>query len=299
MVVQTFGLIKKMKKTISILMLLSCFQLLFGCDCGWNGGLFKNTLKNKLTVHGKVKKHLTFTEVYGDTIATSAQIEILQFIKGQVDKKVITVWGDRGADCRPYLVDFNVGSEWIFSLHEIENQEFGISSCGEHITPVEEGETWGFIFYNDKCTLTEHLKITIDSFRYAVNNPSQFLMPTKSCWIKDKGKEVYIEVKQMPRYSEDKSIQDFVKEELVLKNDISEKEKSISLDFDITIDEKGNVVDVVYHEFAYSLKRKRRCYQRRIQKIIKKSSPWIAGRHNGKNLNVRKRVVIKIADSLK
>jgi hypothetical protein len=287
-----------MKKTICISILIFCFQIVFGCDCGWNGGLFKNTLKNKLTVHGKVKKHLTFTEVYGDTIATSAQIEIIKSIKGKIDKEVITVWGDRGADCRPYLIDFNIGSEWIFSLHEIENHEFGISSCGEHITPVKEGETWGFLFYNDRCSLKEHLKITVDSFMYAVNNPSQFLMPTKSCWIKDKGKDVYIEVNQMPKLSEDKSIQDLVKEKFVIKKDISEDEKSISLSFDITIDEKGNIVDIIYRKFPYSLKRKRKYYKRRIQKIIKNSSPWIPGNHNGKNLKVRKRVNIKIEDLL-
>lgn len=283
-----------MKKIFCILILIFSCQIIFGCDCSWNGGLLKNALKNKLTIHGKVKKLLTLKEIHDESVATSIQVEILKIVNGKVDKKIITVWGDRGADCRPYLSNLEIGSEWIFSLHGIENKEYAISICGENITPVENNRTWGLIFYNDRCSIKKPLMVSIDSLILAVNNPSDFIKPTKSCWIKDKNKDVYLEVNQMPKFSEEKSIKDFIKENLKIDKKDFTNDRNLSFSFDIIIDGKGNIEEVSYIRFPYERKRKK--YKKRIIRIIEKSGVWISGKHNNENLKVRMRLSIHRED---
>ncbi|NJN31508.1 MAG: hypothetical protein HC824_14600 [Synechococcales cyanobacterium RM1_1_8] len=42
-------------------------------------------------------------------------VEVLEQVKGKVEAKQIVLWGDNGMQCRPYLDQFLVGTEWLFA----------------------------------------------------------------------------------------------------------------------------------------------------------------------------------------
>lgn len=258
--------------------------------------MVKNAQRNALTIHGKVNKLISFKKIYDDTISTSIEVEILTKYKGDENRKFITVWGDRGSDCRPYLAGIKIGSEWIFSLHKIKNEEYAISICGENIIPVVENETWGYILYNDRCSIEKPLVLSIDSLQKAINNPSEFVHPTKSC---EKGESKYFtEVNQPPKISENKSVSEFLKEKLNVKKDIRKKYGDYII-FEIYLDETGKVEKIKYrNKWSYTIKMKRR-YGKKIIKLLKKESPWIPARHQGKNLPMKLRLEIKLEELIK
>ena len=287
-----------MKKILSIFIIVLTINLnpIIGCSCGWNGGLVKNAQRNTLTIHGKVSKLKTFKEIYEDTVSTSIEVEIITKFKGEENRKFITVWGDRGADCRPYLSGIQIGSEWVFSLHQIKNNEYAISICGENITPVKENKTWGYILYNDRCSIEKSIIISVDSLQLAINNPSKFIFPTKSC---EEGESNYfIEANQLPRIKEDKAIIQFLKEELNIRKDIREKYED-RITIEVFVDRKGEVEKIGYSKNWLNSKKMKRKYGRKITKLLKESSPWIPARHQGKNIPMKLILEIKIEELIK
>lgn len=287
-----------MKKIILISIILIAINptTITACSCGWDGGLVKNAQRSHLTIHGKVNRLLKFVEVYEDTVTRSIEVEIISKLKGEEKRKFITVWGDRGADCRPYLSGIKVGSEWIFSLHKIKNDEYAISICGEYITPVKENKTWGYILYNDRCTIENPMMITIDSLQLAIETPSRFVFPTKSCL---KGEDKYfIEANNLPRIQEDKTINHLLKEKLTIKKDIRKKyEDRITLE--IFVGENGVVEKINYANRWLDSKKVKKKYGAKIIEVLKNESPWIPGNHQNKNIPMKLTLVVKLEELIK
>ena len=272
-------------------------ETITACSCGdWTGGIVKNAQNNYLTIYGKVNKLRSFTEIFQDTVTTSIEVEILTKYKGQENRKFITVWGDRGSDCRPYLAGIQIGSKWVFSLHRIKNEEYAISICGENITPVVDNKTWGYILYNDRCTIEKPLIISIDSLQMAIDNPSKFIFPTKSC--KDKEDKYFIEANNPPKIKEDKTIIQFLKENLNVKRDIRKKyEDKITLE--IFVDEKGIIERIKYADNWLDSKKMKRKYGRKIIQLLENKSPWIPANHQNKNIPMKLTLEVKIEDLIK
>jgi len=265
----------------------------FACSCGWNGGLVKNAQRNSLTVHGKVNRFLSFKEIRGDSIATSMEIEILSKLKGNESRNLITIWGDRGADCRPYLSGIRIGSEWILSLHEIGNNEYAVSICGEHITAVKENRTSGYLLYNDRCSVEKPLVMSVDSVKLAIENYSKFVFPTKSC--KEGESKYFTEVNQPPKISKEKSVPDFLKEKMNISRDIRKKHNE-QLSLVIFFDETGNVERVSHLNNWGNSKKMRRKYGDKIVNLLKGESPWVPAKHRGENLPMKLVLHIRLED---
>lgn len=255
----------------------------------------KNAQKNHLTIHGKVNRLITYTEVYEDTVTTSIEVEIITKLKGEETREYITVWGDRGADCRPYLSGIQIGSEWIFSLHKIANEEYAVSICGEHITPVKENKTWGYLLYNDRCTIEKPVIMTIDSLQLVIKNPTEFIFPTKSC--KEGESDYYTDANQHPKVTENKTIIDFLREELNIQKDLSKYEDRITIE--VIVGKNGNVEKVDYAEGYFQTGKMKRKYGKKIIKLLKESSPWIPGRHRNENIAMKLILHIKVEELIK
>lgn len=52
----------------------------------------------------------------------SMQVDVVQVLKGDETRKRITVWGDNGMQCRPYVDRFPVKTRWVFALFRHEEQ---------------------------------------------------------------------------------------------------------------------------------------------------------------------------------
>jgi hypothetical protein len=76
-------------------------------------------------------------------------LEIKEIYKGVVRSAKITVWGDNGMQCRPYVMQFPIGTEWVFALSKDSERatkgEWVISVCGEYWLAVKGGNVTGKI----------------------------------------------------------------------------------------------------------------------------------------------------------
>jgi hypothetical protein len=75
-------------------------------------------------------------------------VEVLEVLKGSAKGKRIRIWGDNGAQCRPYVSAFPVQTEWFFAITELRedgpgNGDYVISVCGEFWARVEGDNVTG------------------------------------------------------------------------------------------------------------------------------------------------------------
>jgi len=276
-----------------LILLVVNFNLLLGCSCDWNGGLVKNAQTNTLTIQGKVHKLKTYTMINDYPKITSIEVEILVTLKGEDDRKFIIVRGDR---CRRYLSNFQVGSEWIFSLQRMENGEYTVSICGENITPVEKNKTKGYILYNDKCSIEEPINISIDSLILAIKNPEDFMFPAKSCFEGES--KYFIEANEQPKISKEENVIEYLKEELNIKKDIRKRNED-KIMLELFVDEVGTIEKITYAENELNSKKMINKYGNRIIDLLQASSPWIPAKHRGQAIPMKFRVELTIETLIK
>lgn len=114
------------------------------CSCMWKGPFLEMAAGSELVIHGKVidyGKRLP----HGDDLFESMTVEVVEVIKGEYKSKTITILGDRGADCRPYITPrtFGKSKEFLFALSATDKKVQPISVCGEFWIPVEAGVAKG------------------------------------------------------------------------------------------------------------------------------------------------------------
>jgi hypothetical protein len=83
-------------------------------------------------------------------------VTIVEVLKGTETRRVIRVWGDDGALCRPYVSAFPRGTRWILALKRLREpaaQDYVISICGDFWLEVRGDEVVG------RVTVAEHGRI--------------------------------------------------------------------------------------------------------------------------------------------
>jgi hypothetical protein len=91
--------------------------------------------KSKLVALVKVNSYLTFKNIYDKPTPMSMEVEIVKVYLGQETRKIVTVWGDNGKQCRPYLSIFKTDNYFViaFDLDSKENpSDYAISNCGDY-----------------------------------------------------------------------------------------------------------------------------------------------------------------------
>ena len=138
--------------------------------------------------------------------------------------------------------------------------------------------------------------MTVDSLQLAIENPSKFIFPTKSC--KDKEEKYFIEANNPPRIQENTTAIQFLKDNLNVKRDIRKKyEDKITLE--IFVDEKGIIEKIRYADNWLDSKKMKMKYGRRIIHLLKNESPWIPAHHQNKNISMKLTLEVKIEDLIK
>lgn len=128
--------------TILTIFFLTSTSLTFACDCGSQGNFLTVAPKAKLVALVKVDSYLTYNNIYDKPTPMSMEVEILQVFNGLETRKKITIWGDNGALCRPYLSNFKIGEYYIIAFYKGQNgsefthinekeTDYIISSCGD------------------------------------------------------------------------------------------------------------------------------------------------------------------------
>ena len=89
----------------------------FACSCNYGGPFLKMAPRTTLVALVKVTKFLTFKNIYNSKTPMSMEVEIIDIYKGAESRKTITVWGDPGNLCRPYLDTFKEGQAYVIAFH--------------------------------------------------------------------------------------------------------------------------------------------------------------------------------------
>jgi hypothetical protein len=108
------------------------------CECDYQGAFLKVAPATNFVALIKVTKYLTFKDIYGEKTPMSMDVEIIETYKGSDDRKTVTVWGDPGNLCRPYLSHFKEGAYYVIAFYPAgrganeKATDYSISICGAY-----------------------------------------------------------------------------------------------------------------------------------------------------------------------
>jgi len=140
---------------VLILVLITTFilvlpQNIHACSCDWGGPFLKVAPDTHLVVRARVLNYhgdggsmLDWKTQKPITIKLAMDVEVLEVLNGKEEKSQIRIWGDNGVMCRPYVMSFPIGTEWIFALHG--KKRYSISICGTFALKVMNGKVVGTI----------------------------------------------------------------------------------------------------------------------------------------------------------
>lgn len=120
-----------------------------------------------LTAVVKVTDFLVYKDIYNIATPMSMEVEIIEILKGKEERKKVVVWGDSGADCRPYLSAFSLGSYYIISFNKGYDTSSLKSDLGERPTDYSIsscGTTW-LPFNFDKKIASGKIDKQIDTIK--------------------------------------------------------------------------------------------------------------------------------------
>lgn len=143
--IKTFELSKmRFIKTLFTLSILIYAQNIFACDCDNQGEFLTVAPQTDMVALIKVTRYLSvnFKDVYGKFIPQAMEAEIITVYKGKETRKTIIVWGDNGAQCRPYLSVFGVGEYFVIAFNknsrDTSTKDYYISNCGTYWLNVDK-----------------------------------------------------------------------------------------------------------------------------------------------------------------
>lgn len=134
---------KRLTVILTLIFLIATSRT-FACDCESQGHFLTVAPKSKLVALVKVNRYLTHKNIYDKPTPMSMKVEIINVYHGQETKKMVTVWGNNGALCRPYLNTFSVDSYYIIAFEqgsditeinankEEKKTDYAISNCGDY-----------------------------------------------------------------------------------------------------------------------------------------------------------------------
>jgi hypothetical protein len=114
------------------------------CSCAWAGPLLKVAPAAELVLRAKVRGY------YGRSrgVDLAMDVEVQEVFKGATKASRLRIWGDNGAQCRPYVSGFPVETEWIFAISKLTGErgrdgDYFIGGCGEYWARVENDNVTG------------------------------------------------------------------------------------------------------------------------------------------------------------
>ena len=120
----------------------------YACSCAKSDKSFVQLAKQSpLVIRGKVIKYHRSKDDREQRGKPQAMIvEVKEVYKGATKLAKVTVWGDNGMQCRPYVTQFPIGTEWVLALSKdywTQKGELAISGCGEYWLQVKGNNVVG------------------------------------------------------------------------------------------------------------------------------------------------------------
>lgn len=178
---------KKQTYILTLIFLLGSLKIL-ACSCGYLGGFVYSNQASDIVVYGTVVEYDSIGTYNSPDNPYSIKFQVKEKIRGVENRDTITIWGDNGADCRPYIENFKPGTEWILALNKLNikgNIEYEISICGEFYVPVNNGNITGKIFgwdYEQKEQIYNYdfiKKLVLNPIDYPLQRPKKYIRTSK------------------------------------------------------------------------------------------------------------------------
>ena len=133
-----------MRQLITLLILTIWTVSSLACDCFWEGDFFTAGMKKELIVRVKIIDHQKGdpeVQQINEGVNERMRVEVIKVYKGEETRDTITVWGDNGGLCRPYVNYFKDGQEYFLALSKLPNRdEYYLSNCGEFYLTIKGGK---------------------------------------------------------------------------------------------------------------------------------------------------------------
>lgn len=95
----------------------------FACDCKCDGDCSFSQISSGMEFVALVKI-IEYSDFLDQKMPFSMTVEIIKKYKGTESRKRIKIWGDDGAQCRPYIAEFEIGKYYLIAPTLIkENSE--------------------------------------------------------------------------------------------------------------------------------------------------------------------------------
>lgn len=154
-----------MKKIILILTIsFSTISQLFACDCECVGDCSFSTISNGSEFVALVKVISYDDYLEGDIIGHegkmpySMTVEIVKKYKGEETRTKIKIWGDNGAECRPYIANFEIGEYYLIAPNQLgkyklkgeKSTDYDFFNCNTDYLKVDLTQNKAFGKYSRK-----------------------------------------------------------------------------------------------------------------------------------------------------
>ncbi len=107
----------------------------FACDCECDGDCSFSVIAqdNEFVALVKVIDYSSYLDRqilgYDKKMPLSMTVEIIKKYKGAESRQQITIWGDNGAQCRPYLSEFEIGECYLIAPAKItQDSKIGVKN---------------------------------------------------------------------------------------------------------------------------------------------------------------------------
>jgi len=120
----------------------------YACNCARSNSSFVQlTKRSELVIRGRViEYHWNKDDKERKSRPLAMIVAVKEIYKGVTKLGKVTVWGDNGMQCRPYVTQFPIGTEWILALSKdswTKKGELAISGCGEYWLQVKGSNVMG------------------------------------------------------------------------------------------------------------------------------------------------------------
>lgn len=139
---------RRLLLTFTVSLILSYEAL--ACTCDYKGDFLEVSNSSKLVVLVKVVGFPVLNNLLSRT-NVAMEVEVIKIYQGNESRRTITIWGDNGSLCRPYVSSFEPGRQYLLALNPgtdnsgnsfESDSDYAISSCGEYWLPIQSSSKY-------------------------------------------------------------------------------------------------------------------------------------------------------------
>ncbi|GJM62628.1 hypothetical protein PEDI_31800 [Persicobacter diffluens] len=254
------------------------------CDCIFEGDFFRDSQLSELVVFGEVIDYNSYYAHSRAPFPTSISFLIKEKLRGTERRDTITVFGDLGYNCRPYISKFAPKTEWVLAMTKMSNEkesDYEISSCGAYYLQYLNGEVISETFGK------ERLRFPYDQVVNLVRYPAlvPYHWPAKYLDSTEDGLSYFLNCDVLPKSNiPNRRLADMVKRELNLPPGFLEEGDSYLFLVKGIVDERGHYRFNGFYRQVHFLSFESDYIGSQLKFILENTGGWLCGLEGGEKV---------------